>query len=100
MSEPVNRGRVGRGLARAFGSLAVAAAAAFSLQGVLPFSLGELALGSLAIVGVTQLIWIVPIIVHFRKRNEPETVKGVMIGAGIVALLNAACWGAVVASFA
>jgi hypothetical protein len=46
-------------------------------------------------IGLVQLLWMVPAILHYRGRGETETVKGLMIVGGLVALLNASCWGAV-----
>ena len=47
----------------------------------------------LVCIGVLQLVYIVPIISSYRKRGETETMKGLIIAAAIVLLLNAACDG-------
>jgi hypothetical protein len=44
-------------------------------------------------VGITQLLWIVPMVLQFRRKGQPETAKGLVIVAALVALLNASCWG-------
>ena len=44
-------------------------------------------------IGAAQVVWIVPAALWYRKRGERETVKGILIAAGIVFLLNASCWG-------
>ncbi|HJT25464.1 MAG TPA: hypothetical protein VJ873_12900 [bacterium] len=45
------------------------------------------------IIGVTQLAYILPAIAHFRGKNRPGIVQGLIIGAAITFLLNAACFG-------
>jgi len=45
--------------------------------------------------GITQLIYAIPMAVIFRKKGRPAVAKGVVIGAAITFLLNAACFGAV-----
>lgn len=44
-------------------------------------------------IGLAQAIWIIPAFRHYRSRGEPETAKGILIVAGLVALLNTSCWG-------
>jgi hypothetical protein len=44
-------------------------------------------------IGLAQAIWVVPAFRHYRSRGEPETAKGILIIAGLVALLNTSCWG-------
>ncbi|MEO5924121.1 MAG: hypothetical protein ABIR70_09860 [Bryobacteraceae bacterium] len=44
-------------------------------------------------IGAAQLVWIVPMVLRFRSRGETETVKGIVIIAAVVAILNASCWG-------
>ena len=44
-------------------------------------------------IGILQLLWIIPCYLHFRRKGQRETAKGVLIAAGIVFLLNAGCWG-------
>jgi len=46
-------------------------------------------------IGVTQLVWVVPAVMYFQKDGQKETVKGILIVAGLTFLLNATCWGAV-----
>lgn len=48
---------------------------------------------ALVAIGVVQLAWVIPAVIIFNRRGETETAKGVKIFAGIVALLNATCWG-------
>jgi hypothetical protein len=46
-------------------------------------------------IGILQLAWILPIFFYLRRKGQTETSKGILVIAGIVALLNAACWGLV-----
>ena len=43
--------------------------------------------------GLTQLLYIVPLCLIFKKRGQVGMVKGLIIGAAITFLLNAACSG-------
>jgi hypothetical protein len=45
--------------------------------------------------GLVQLVWIVPMYLSFRRQGATETAKGILLAAGIVFLLNAACFGLV-----
>jgi hypothetical protein len=44
-------------------------------------------------IGVSQLIYMVPAIIIFAVKKKAHIVKGLLIGASIVFLLNAACTG-------
>lgn len=48
-------------------------------------------------IGVTQLIYVIPGIIYFRRNGKPLIAKGIIIGASITFLLNAACFGALFA---
>ncbi|HJQ24482.1 MAG TPA: hypothetical protein VKA60_11250 [Blastocatellia bacterium] len=41
--------------------------------------------------GVSQVLYMIPAILYFRKQGEPQTVKGLIIGASVSFLLNATC---------
>jgi hypothetical protein len=43
-------------------------------------------------IGVSQVLWMVPSIVYFRRHDRPELAKGLIIGAALTFLLNGACW--------
>ncbi len=43
--------------------------------------------------GVLQLVYVVPLVLNARKKGRPNFAKGMIIGASIALLLNAACWG-------
>lgn len=44
-------------------------------------------------IGLTQLVYIVPLYLRYRKTGQKNTAKGLVIAASITALLNASCWG-------
>ena len=46
---------------------------------------------SLIFIGLSQLIYIIPAIVIYNRRNRPGVVKGLIIIAAITFLLNATC---------
>ncbi len=47
------------------------------------------------VIGLIQLLWVIPMVRSFRRKGETETAKGMIIQAAVVAMLNATCWGAV-----
>ena len=49
-------------------------------------------------IGVSQLIYMVPAIIIAAVKGKSQLVKGLIIGASIVFLLNAACMGAIYTS--
>jgi hypothetical protein len=49
----------------------------------------------LVAIGLLQAVWMVPAYLYYRKAGESETTQGILLIAGIVFLLNAACWGLV-----
>jgi hypothetical protein len=52
-------------------------------------------LGSIIFIGVSQLVYMIPAIVIAAGKGLPHIVKGLIIGAAVVFLLNAACAGVV-----
>jgi hypothetical protein len=42
--------------------------------------------------GLTQFIYLVPTVLHYRKLQEFERVKGITIGAIMMLLLSSACF--------
>jgi len=52
-----------------------------------------LALYVFTLVGVVQLLWLVPLWRGYRKKGKTESAKGVILAASITFLLNSACWG-------
>lgn len=47
----------------------------------------------LTLWGLTQFAYMIPAALHFRKKGEPDTVKGLVTAAALSFVLNAACWG-------
>ena len=44
-------------------------------------------------IGLTQLAYVVPLLVWASRRHESRTTKGIVIAAGLTLLLNGACFG-------
>ena len=42
-------------------------------------------------MGISQLLYIIPAIVIYRRRGRPGVVKGLIIAAAVTFLLNATC---------
>ena len=47
----------------------------------------------LAFIGVSQLLYIIPAVLIAQARGRPGIARGLMIAAGVVFLLNSACFG-------
>lgn len=43
-------------------------------------------------IGITQLIYIIPVIIWLRRQRKWGLMKGVIIGAVLTVLLNGGCW--------
>ena len=91
MSDP--RPQIGDVLA-GFGGTVLAHVIAFVLL-YFSFSAGGESLSFFLLfgIGVTQLLYVVPMVVHFRKKREFGVAKGIVIAASLTFLLNGACWG-------
>ena len=50
-------------------------------------------------IGLTQLLYVIPAIIIASRKGRKGIVKGLIIMAGITFLLNAACWGFMLAVF-
>lgn len=48
---------------------------------------------SLAVMSVSQLIYVIPALFIARRKGDEDTVKGIIIAASVTALLNIACTG-------
>lgn len=48
---------------------------------------------SLAVMSVSQLIYVIPAFIVARRNGHEDTVKGIIIAASVTALLNIACTG-------
>lgn len=55
-----------------------------------------LGFGSFALVGVTQLVYLLPAIFMARRAGKQALMKGLIIGGALTFLLNAACFGIVI----
>jgi apolipoprotein N-acyltransferase len=45
--------------------------------------------------GITQYLYLVPLLLYFRRRGERGRVRGVLIAMGLTILLNGLCWVAI-----
>ena len=45
------------------------------------------------VIGLSQLFYIVPLVIYLQKKDRQDMAKGVMIAAALIALLNATCFG-------
>lgn len=43
-------------------------------------------------IGVTQLMYVIPACIYYRRRRRFNLVKGIIIGAILTALLNGGCF--------
>jgi RsiW-degrading membrane proteinase PrsW (M82 family) len=66
-------------------------AALFSL-GSIYSQIGYLTLYAFLGVGISQILYIVPVVIFLVYRQQLEITKGVILGAVITALANAGCW--------
>jgi hypothetical protein len=54
--------------------------------------LAALSMGiSLIAIGLTQLLYVIPFILLYKKRNRPGIVKGLIISSAITFFLNGTC---------
>lgn len=51
--------------------------------------------GAWIVIGVAQMLYVVPMMIFFAVAGKGATVTGVALAAGITFLLNAACFGIV-----
>ncbi|SRR6266404_2649754 len=54
---------------------------------------------SLAVMSVSQLIYVIPALIIARRKGHEDTVKGIIIAASVTTLLNIACTGYVFYNF-
>jgi Na+/proline symporter len=50
-------------------------------------------------LGITQLIYLIPVVLIFRRKQRSEVVKGISIGAILTILMNGACFSVFGTSF-
>lgn len=53
---------------------------------------GFLMVYSLLGIGLSQLLYVVPVTIILNRRRQWGLMKGVIIGAVLTALLNGSCW--------
>lgn len=53
---------------------------------------GQFCLFAIAGIGIFQVVYIIPYSVKLKRDGNIGMMKGLIIGAVIVALLNGACW--------
>ena len=46
---------------------------------------------SVIAIGLTQLVYVIPFVIYFRKKGRPGIAKGLIIGAALTFLLNGTC---------
>ncbi|MBI1850663.1 MAG: hypothetical protein HYR85_10005 [Planctomycetes bacterium] len=51
------------------------------------------------LIGASQFVYVGPALSIAGRKGWRNAVRGMWIGAGVTFLLNAACWGLVLASF-
>jgi hypothetical protein len=83
---------VGRGVAIAILLALATLVLSFAGMAILPGDIGNVAVWSFWGIGLTQLLYAIPLYIHWNQ-SKPATAKGLVIGASIIALLNASCWG-------
>ena len=67
---------------------------------VLQLPVAAMSIGlSLAVMSVSQLIYVIPALIIARRKGHEDTVKGIIIAASVTALLNIACTGYVFYNF-
>ena len=47
---------------------------------------------SISLIGLSQFLYVIPIIFWLRRQQRWGLMKGVIIGAVLTALLNGGCW--------
>lgn len=63
------------------------------------YSIASILLFSALGIGITQLIYIIPLIIWLIRKRKWGLMKGVIIGAVLTLLLNGGCWLWVAATF-
>lgn len=55
-------------------------------------TLNSVLLSAIAAIGITQLIYVIPLAVMLNRGHHYSVLKGVIIGAVLTALLNSGCF--------
>ncbi|MFH7027546.1 MAG: hypothetical protein ACHBN1_19630 [Heteroscytonema crispum UTEX LB 1556] len=56
------------------------------------FAMSQILLMAFIFIGVTQLLYVIPLVVILIRQRKWGLMKGVIIGTVITALLNGGCW--------
>lgn len=59
---------------------------------LLTFIIPSVGLFFWAAIGVSQLLFVIPMIIVYVSNKQMQSLKGLLIMAGIVFLLNGGCW--------
>lgn len=51
-----------------------------------------------AVIGVAQLIYVVPLMIYAAVKHKQRLLQGLTVAAGVTFLVNAACFGIVLGS--
>ena len=65
----------------------------FVLIAARSLGISTIALVAVLGIGISQLAYVVPLVVWARRRAMRTFAVGIVIGAAITFLLNGACWG-------
>lgn len=52
-----------------------------------------------ALIGVSQLVYVVPLLIYAAVKGKQKLLQGVLVAAGVTFLVNTACFGFVLYSF-
>lgn len=55
--------------------------------------------GGLAVIGVSQLLYVIPAIIIVARKKQKDWLIGLLIAAGATFIANAVCFGLVMSSF-
>lgn len=72
-------------------NILIPAIVVWSNGGIL-FSSASVAFFAVFGIGIFQLIYVIPLAIILSRRRSWGTMKGLIIGACLVALLNGGCW--------
>ena len=82
------------GMVAFFAGHIVAVALMAALANIRPIAreIGDLLFFAFFGIGLTQLIYVVPLCLWLQQRNRTDTFKGVLIAAAVTLLLNGGCF--------
>jgi hypothetical protein len=81
---------------RGFSSVLALAFIQFGLSLFLGFdenSFARLYLVGVRYIGLSQLIYVIPLLIRAEGRGDSAERNGIILGSAIVLMLNAMCWG-------